>query len=191
MKYIGLGFFSKYYFYIIVVFICQSICDFFTGFNQYMGRSSNGGEGIFGITSLFGKHFLINNLLTFITYFLSCIVLHYFYIKYEKDKEGELTFEKYTILKNEYLGEKLESFKGSIIVIGICISFSIIVFMFLGSLSLDSSVWTLEMLFIFFMSYKIFKIHIGKHHLISIIVLVVLFIMDIICSSIPRTKHND
>ncbi len=78
MKYIGLGFFSKYYYYIFVVFFCQSIYDLFTGFNQYFDSSSYNGKGIFGNTSLFGKHFLIKNLLTFITFF--CLV--WFYITF-------------------------------------------------------------------------------------------------------------
>ena len=86
MRYIGLGFISKYYYYIFIFFFCNFICDCFTGFNQYILSSSNNGKNIFGFTPFFGKHFLIKNLLTFIAYFLSGLILHQFYIKFEKAK---------------------------------------------------------------------------------------------------------
>ena len=95
-------------------------------------------------------------------------------------------------MKKKYLVVEFESYKCKIIIIGICISLSIIIFTFLGSLNIDSLVWTLEILFIIFLSCKIFKIQKGKHHIVSIILLaVVLFTMDIISSFLTVTIHKD
>jgi hypothetical protein len=65
-------------------------------------------------------------------------------------------------------------------------------FTILASLNFDASFWTLEILFIIFLMYKLFKIQIGNHQKVTIFLLaVVLFIMQIISIFIPRTKHND
>lgn len=193
MKYIGFGFFSKYYIYILFVFICQIIWDFFfAGFNQYVNNSSNDGKSVIGYTSFFGKHFLIKNLLTFIAYCLSGLIFHYFYIKFEKAKEGELSIRGYKELQNQYLGVEFESHKYTIIIIGIFISLSTIIFTFLGSLNMDSSVWALELIFLIFLNNRIFKIKTSRHHKVSIILLIVVFFtLNIISSFLPVTEHNN
>jgi hypothetical protein len=118
--------------------------------------------------------------------------LNLFFRKNEKAKKGEISIQEYAKMKSEYLGEEYESFTCIIILIGILYSLSTILFTILASLNFDISFWTLEILFIVFLMYKLFKIQIGNHQKVTIFLLaVVLFIMQIISIFIPRTKHND
>ena len=59
------------------------------------------------------------------------------------------------------------------------------------SLNFDAGFWTLEILFIIFLSYKYLKIQICNHQKVTIFILaVILFIFQIISSLLPRTKHK-
>jgi hypothetical protein len=64
MGYIGIGFYSKYYFYIFVVFLCQTICDLFTGFNKDIDIPNNiqkNKDGILGNNFIIKKHYILQD----------------------------------------------------------------------------------------------------------------------------------
>ena len=99
--------------------------------------------------------------------------------------------EKLEKMKKEYFGEKIP-FNYSLFLIGLMLSFSTISRTFLISLELDAGFWTIEIVFLIFLSNKILKIHFGNHQKVTIFLfLVILFTCQLISTYLPRTKHND
>ena len=194
MGFIGCGKCSKYYFYILIVFISQFICDLFTGFNKDFDSNSNiniNDEKYIEFSAPFQSHKLFQDLLKFLGALLSGICLNYYFHRLETNKNGSLSMEKLEKMKKEYFGEKIP-FNYSLFLIGLMLSFSTIFRTFLISLELDAGFWTIEIAFLIFLSNKILKIHFGNHQKVTIfLILVILFTCQLISTYLPRTKHND
>jgi hypothetical protein len=136
------------------------------------------------------NHFLIRDLLKFIGEIICGIILYIFYKHLEQNTK--ISLKKYEEDKSKYFGEKAKSNNNSLYLIGFLYSLNIILRSFCMSLNFDAGFWTLEIIFIVYLSYRILKTKIGNHQKVTIFLLaVVLFIMQIISIFIPRTKHND
>ena len=194
MGFIGCGKCSKYYFYLLIFFISQFICDLFTGFNKDFDSYSNiniKDEKYIKFSPPFQSHYLFQDLLKFLGALLSGICLNFYFHRLEKNKNGTLSLQKLRRLKKEYFGEKI-SYNYSLYLIGLMLSFSTILGTFLLSMELDAGFWTLEIVFLIFLSIKILKIHFGNHQKVAIfLILTILFILQIISTFSQRTKHND
>ena len=197
MAFIGIGKCSKYYLYIFIVIFCQFICDYLTEFNkdneEEYKSSEEKKDSIINHTFIIKKHYLIQDLLKFIGMFICGLLLYIFFYKHiEENKDREMSIVKYQAIKDKYFGNKKSiNFSYSLFLIGFFYSLNTMLRTFCISLNFDAGFWTLEILFVIFLSYKYLKISIGNHQKVTIFILaVVLFIFQIISSLLPRTKHK-
>ena len=67
MAYIGFGKCSKYYFYILLIFICQFFCDLFYLYSEYINKDKDKENEIANINSynLNDHHLVLNFILSF------------------------------------------------------------------------------------------------------------------------------
>ena len=89
MALIGIGKFSKYYYYIFLVFICQFICDFFTGFNKDLDDSNKNlrnVENLFNLSFILKDHYLIQNLIEFLGYIGCSFIFYLLFRRFEKSR---------------------------------------------------------------------------------------------------------
>lgn len=191
MAYLGIGNFSKHYFYIFVVFFCQFICDYLTVFNKDNDDESEGQKSNFiNYNYKLENHFLIQNLLTFLGSITSGAFLYHFYKKIEQNKDGEKSIIELKKIRTEYFGEKNESINFDLFLIGVLYSGYYIIRTFLISQKFDAGFWTLEIIFIVYLSNKILKVKFGIHQKVTMILLSgFLFVFQIISFCLPRSKH--
>ena len=128
-------------------------------------------------------------------YFLGAIsvglFLYIVYIRTEKEKvEGRITLEK-TKTQKSMLGLKGGFNTFLIIIIAFIYTANISLRTFLMSMKFDAGFWTLEILFVIFLTVKILKVEIGNHQKVTIFILAfVLFTIQIISSLLQRTDHG-
>ena len=192
MVLIGIGKCSKYYMHIFVIIFCQFICDFFTMFNKDNDEETHyeeeKGDNFIDYSFKLKDHFLIQDLLRFIGSILCGLILYYFYMKNEKNKKEKK--QKYGKIEIKTYEEK-EKPKKIIFLVCIIYSSGLILRNFLISLKFDAGYWTLEILFLVYLSKRILKINVGNHQKVTMFMLaVILFICQIISFSIPRSKHD-
>ena len=192
MSFITIGNCSKYYSYILIVFICQLICDYFTVYNKDNDDDDSVGKNILIYYDYkLENHFLIQNLLDYLSQIFCGIILYYFYSKTEKNKDGEMSLIELKIKQTEYLGGKIESIKFDLFLIGIIYSANLLIRTFLISLKFDAGFWTLEILIIIFFCRKILKVNFGKHQKVTVFLLSGIgLIFQIISFFLPRTNHD-
>jgi len=193
MALIGFGKCSKFYFFIFSVVICEFICDCLTVLNKDNDDENTGqkNDNIINHNYKLNDHPLLQDLLKFLGSTFAGLILYIIYSKNEKNKEGELSIVEYEKKKVEYFGEKKVNKNYIVILIGILYASNIILRSFLISLKFDAGFWTLEILFLIYLSNRILKIKIGNHQKVTIFILaVVLFICQIISSFMQRTNHN-
>ena len=105
MGFIGCGKCSKYYFYILIVFISQFICDLFTGFNKDFDINNNiniNDEKYIKFNTPFQSHKLFQDLLKFLGSLLSGVSLNCYFYRLETSKNGRLSLGKLEKLKKEF-----------------------------------------------------------------------------------------
>ena len=191
MSIIGIGNFSKYYFYIIVVFFCQFICDYLTVYNKDNDDELDTNKSIINYDYKLENHYIIQNLLNYLSSILCGILLYFFYSKTEKSSDGKLSLIEFKKVQTEYLGIKTESTSFDLFLIGIIYSAQLLLRTFLISLKFDAGLWTLEILIIIYFSNKILKVNFGRHQKVTVLIISVIgFILQIISFCLPRTKHN-
>ena len=193
MALIGIGKCSKYYIYIFVVIFCQFICDYLTQFNkdneyEYKNNNIKKENNIIDYSFKLENHFLIRDLLKFIGEIICGIILYIFYKHLEQNTR--ISLKKYEEAKSKYFGEKAKSNNNSLYLIGFLYSLNIILRSFCMSLNFDAGFWTLEIIFIVYLSYRILKTKIGNHQKVTIFLLSVLFIFQILSTFIQRTNHE-
>ena len=181
MALIEIGKFSKYYYYIILVYIFQFICDFFTGFNKDMddpNKKLKNVESLFNLNFYLKDHCLIQNLLVFLSYIICSIIFYRIYRTVENDRDD---INK----KPEYIGFK-------IILISFLFAMGMILLSSLASLGFNASLWNIEIALMMIINSIIFNNIIGKHQYVSIFLFAgFLSLLQIIYMLSPRTKHSD
>ena len=195
MALIGIGKFSKYYYYIFLVFICQFICDFFTGFNKDLddsNRNLRNVENLFNLSFILKEHYLIQNLFEFLGY-IGCSFIFYLAFRiFEKSGKNEWTVRKFDKFERKYFNKKSENIILILILVGFSYSMGVILRTFLLSLRFDASFWNIEIVIIIYFSYKILNNKISNHQYVSICLIgIFLTILQIIYMLSPRTKHSD
>jgi len=192
MAFIGFGHFSKYYTYIFILVVFRFLCDYLEGFNEkeYYKRSED--ESFIDFASIIAYHPLIRDFMYFFGALTCGLVLYIIYIRTEADeKENKISLEKFITIKSSMLGLKEEYISLFIIIISFIYTANIALRTFLMSMKFDAGFWTLEILFVIFLSTKILKVKIGNHQKVTIVILAfVLFTVQIITSLLPRTDHE-
>ena len=192
MAFIGFGHFSKYYTYIFILVLFRFLCDYLEGFNEkeYYKRSDD--ENFIEFASIIAYHPFIKDFMYFLGALTCGLVLYIIYFKTEADKkEHKISFEKYLTIKRNMLGLKEEPSILFLVLISFIYTANIALRTFLMSMKFDAGFWTLEILFIIFLSMKILKVKIGNHQKVTIYILaIVLFAVQIISSLLPMTDHE-
>ena len=195
MALIGIGPFSKYYYYIFLVFICQFICDFFTGFNKDLddlNKNLRNVENILNLNFILKDHYLIQNLLEFLGHIACSFIFYLAFRIFEKSENDKWTPRKLSEFERNYFNRKPENIFSLLVLIGFSYSLGTILRTFLASLRFDASFWNIEIVIIIFFSYKILNNKISNHQYVSIVLLgLFLSILQLIYMFSPRTKHSD
>ena len=191
MAFIGFGTFNKYYGYIFLVVICRFLCDFIEGFNEKEFHNRTENESFINFGSNFAYHPLFRDFFFFFGSVTCGLFFWVIYRKTEKNEKGELTIEKINRMQIKLLGLNIRSYKISLAIISLAYTINIILRTFLMSMQFDAGFWTLEILFVIYLSIRILKIKIGNHQKVTIFILAfILFLVQIISSALPRTNHH-
>ena len=186
MKYIGIGKFSKYHIYILVVIICQIISDYLMGLNKINKKEI---LEIFKFYSKMKRHLLFKNLFEFLGFILGGIILYFVTKKYFDDNE-DISMTKIQEKREQYLENKTTYNYFSLCVVSFFISVNIILNSIASTLQLDNHFWVIELISICLFSSFIFKHKIKNHHKAAIIIIAPLIIIDLLSFSIPITDHQ-
>ena len=155
---------------LFIQFICDNLTEFNKDNEEEYRNDIKRENNILNYTFKIEYHYLIQDLLRFIGIIICGIILYIFYKHFEQKKDGEISLTQYQKMKNLYFGEK-ESINFSLFSIGFFYSFNIILGTFYISLNCNAAFWTLEILFIIYLSYKFLKVHIGNYQKVTIFVL--------------------
>ena len=179
MAFIGIGSFNKYYTYIFILVLARFISDYLEGFNEkeYYNRPNE--ENFIEFASIFAYHALYRDLMYFFGSIICGIILYLIYRKNEKSNNNSLSIEKVNSMKHIMLGLKNDSSYLIIFIISFIYSLSIMLRTFLMSMKFDAGFWTLEILFIIYLSIKILKIKIGNHQKVTIFILSIILLVII------------
>ena len=192
MAYIGFGKCSKYYFYILLIFICQFICDLFYLYSEDINKDKDKENEIANINSYnLNEHHLVLNFILSFAYIICGLIYFRIYKKYEKHKKGEKSILKVNEMKTRYLGEKNPSIKLSLFIIGFFFSLTFVLNTFLASLELNVNLWSLEIIILISLYQNIFNNNIDFHQKVTVPIFVaILFILQIITLILPTTNHH-
>ena len=186
MKYFGIGKFSKYHIYIIIVIICQVISDYLMGMNKINKREV---LEIFRFYPKLKRHLLFKNLFEFLGFILGAIILYFVTKRYFNDK-GDKTMTEIQEKREVYLENKITYNYISLIVVSFFLSVNIIINSIAITLQIDNHFWIIELISICFFSSFIFKHKIKNHHKVAIIIIAPLIFLDLITLSLPMTHHQ-
>ena len=192
MAFIGCGTWSKYYIYIFLLVLCRFICDYLEGFNQKEYYNKPDKESFIEFGSIFSYHPLFRDFMYFLGAIIVGVILYIIFLKNEEDKDSrKLSLKKFTIIKRTLLGIDDGTNIYIILIIASIYSANIMIRTFLMSLKFDAGFWTLEILFVIFLSIKILKIKFGNHQKVTIFILsIILFSVQIVNSFLMMTDHN-
>ena len=195
MALIEIGKFSKYYYYIILLYIFQFICDIFTGFNKDMddpNKKLRNVESLFNLNFYLKDHCLIQNLLVFLSYIICSIIFYRIYRTVENDRNDRWTARKVREKEIKYFNKKPEYIGFKIILISFLFAMGMILLSSLASLGFNASLWNIEIALMMIINSIIFNNIIGKHQYVSIFLFAgFLSLLQIIYMLSPRTKHSD
>lgn len=187
MKYIGIGNFSKYHIYILIIILCQFISDFALGLNK---MKKGDVPKIFAFTAKLKSHLLIKNALDFFGFLLGGVILYFLSKKLLGKTDNNITMTKIQQKREKYLENKTIHNYINIFIIGFFISFHIIVNSISNTYQIDNHFWMVELISITIFSSIIFNNKIRKHHKLALIIIAPLIILDIISFSLPLTEHT-
>jgi len=191
MAFIKCGTFRKYYIYIIVLVFAKFVCDYLDGFDykNYYNRANE--ENFIEFASNFAYHTLFRDFMYFLGAIICGIFLYLIYRKTEKSKRGSISIETFNNIKQNMLKLKNENNYLAMFIISFIYSLNIILRTFLVSMKFDAGFWSLEILFIIYLSIKLLKVKFGNHQKVTIFILaVIIFTLQIVTSILPRTDHN-
>ena len=185
---IGLGKSSKYIFYLFIVFISQFICDCLMSFNNNKNKMIR----IFDFTPNIKSHYLIKDLIVYLSAFTCGILFYLLKNKIEMKKKGEISIRQHQKYTDKYFHLKKMPISLILIFIYFIYSFNNIIRTFLYSQIYYGEFWMLEISFIVLLMNKIFRIKIGSHQKVTVFIISgILFIFRIINCVLPRTHHNN
>ena len=183
---ISIGKSSKYIFLAIIAFIVRIIRDFLIGLNDTENEKS-----IFGFVPKIKNHFLFKDLIIYLSALICGLFLYIFRKKIEMKKKGELTIRKQQKIKEKMFNKK-EPINFILLLIYFLYSINNIIKVFLDFITYNGEFWALETFFTVFLTYKIFKIRIGKHKKLTVYIISgILFFLNLLYCSLPRTHHNN
>ena len=194
MALIGFGTFKSYYTYIFVLVFFKFLTDSIEGLNEknyYEYYEDPKKETIYNFGSIFSYHPLFQNFMNFFAAIILGIILYVIYLKTEKEPKGRLTIEKITDMRTKFFGLELYPSYLDITITSLIYALNILIRSFLVSMKFDAGFWTLEILFIIYLSQKILKVKIGNHQKVTIFILAFLsFAIQIVNSLLPKTDHD-
>ena len=192
MACIGFGKCSKYYFYILLIFICKLISDIFYLYKNDINKDREIENKIQNINSYnLRDHYLILNFIYSFGYIICGLIYFIIFNIYEKHKEGELSILKINEMKSRYLGKRFESVKISLFIIGFLFSFNFVLNTFLYSLQLNAGLWSLEIIILILLYQIILKNNIDFHQKVMVPIFVaILFVLQVITLILPMTNHH-
>ena len=192
MAFIGFGTFSKYYTYIIILVVFRFICDYLEGFNLKYYYKKPTSETFGDFASILAYHPLFRDFFYFFGSLMCGLVLYIIYHRNEKEnQDNKLTITEVEKIKASLLGIKDESSNLRIFIISFIYGVNILHRTFLMSMKFDAGFWTLEILFVIFLTIRILKVKIGNHQKVTIFILAFfLFFIQKIISLLPQTKHK-
>ena len=191
MAFIGLGTFKIYNSYIFVLVFFKFLCDYLEGFNdkKYYDRPKE--ENFFKFGSIFSYHPLFQNLMNFFSAIILGLILYIVYLKTEKDNKEHVTLDTASTIRKKSFKFRKYYIYLDLIITSFIYGLSILVRSFLLSMKFDAGFWTLEILFIIYLSIKILKVKIGNHQKVTIFILVFIsFAIQILNSLLPKTNHH-
>ena len=196
MALIGFGNFSKYYTYIFILVVFRFLCDYLEGFNtknyysDYYDRPVS--ESFIEFGSILSYHPLFRDFFYFFGSLLCGLVLYIIYRRNEKENQDDkLTITQLEKIRTSLLGGKYEASILNIIIIAFIYAANIGIRTFLMSMKFDAGFWTLEILFVIYLTIRILKLKIGNHQKVTIFILAcILFSIQIINSLLPQTDHD-
>ena len=191
MAFIGLGKFNLHYSFIFILVFFKFVSDYLEGFNEknYYNRVQE--EKFVDFGSIFAYHPLFRDFMFFFGSALCGIILYYFYRKNEKLKNGLMSLEKISTIRSQLLGDKNISYYLDLSIISFIFALNISLRTFLMSMKFDAGFWTLEILFVIYLSIKILKVKFGNHQKVTVFILAfILFSLQIIISFLPGTDHD-
>ena len=191
MAFIGFGKFNLHYAFIFSLVFFKFVSDYLEGFNEknYYNRPKREEFGDFG--SIFAYHPLFRDFMFFFGATTCGIILYFFYRKNEKSKDGLIALEHIQTIRNQLFKEKKYSYYLDLSIISFIFGLNIALRTFLMSMKFDAGFWTLEILFVIYLSIKILKVKFGNHQKVTIFILAfILFSLQIIASFLPGSDHN-
>ena len=191
MAFIGFGTCKLYYTYIFVLVFFKFLNDFIEGFNEKKYYNKSDEEAFYEFGSIFSYHPLFQNFIFFFTAIILGLILYVIYLKIEKDGEGSITIETVSNLRIKLFGLNNYFNYLDIILTSFIYVMNILIRSFLISMRFDAAVWTLEILFIIYLSTKILKVKIGNHQKVTIFILTIIsFSLQVVGSFLPKTDHH-
>ena len=191
MAFIGLGTFKIYNSYIFVLVFFKFLCDYLEGFNdkKYYDRPKE--ENFYNFDSIFSYHPLFQNLMNFFSAIILGLILYIVYLKTEKDNKEHVTLDTASTIRKKSFKFRKYYIYLDLIITSFIYGIGILVRSFLLSMKFDAGFWTLEILFIIYLSIKILKVKIGNHQKVTIFILVFIsFAIQILNSLLPKTNHH-
>ena len=191
MAFIGCGKCNIYYAYIFALVLFKFLSDYLEGFNEKEYYNRKDDETFVDFALLFGYHPLMKNLVYALSALISGIILYIIYLKNEGNRRDSFTIETALSIKSQIFGQKNYYIYFDIILTSFIYVMNFILRTFLASLRFDAGFWTIEIIFIIYLSYKILKNKIGNHQIVTIIILAIIsFSIQVVNSFLPKTNHN-
>ena len=191
MAFIGLGKFKSHNSFIFILVFFKFVSDYLEGFNSKEYYKKPPTEDFVDFGSIFAYHPLFRDFMFFFGATTCGLILYFFYRKNEKQRSGSITIEKISTMRVQLLGEKKLSFYLDLSIISFVYGLNVLLRTFLMSMKFDAGFWTLEILFVIFLSIKILKVKFGNHQKVTIFILAfIIFSLQIIASFIPATDHD-
>ena len=192
MALIGCGTFKLYYSFIFLLVFFKFLSDYVEGFNEKDYYNKPNEVSFLDFASIFAYHPLLRDLMYFLGAILCGLILYIIYIRTEKQRnKSSISIESIMTLQSNYFGTKNYSSLWHLLIISFIYSLSIILRTFLMSMKFDAGFWTLEILFVIFLTIRFLKVKIGNHQKVTIFILsIIIFSIQIANSLLPKTDHH-
>ena len=172
MALIGFGTFKLYYSYIFLLVFFKFLSDYIEGFNEKDYYKKSNEESFTDFGSIFAYHPLLRDFMYFLGATCCGLILYIIYRKIEKQRRNDsVTLETIMIIQNNLFGTKNYFNFSNLLIISFIYSLNIILRTFLMSMKFDAGFWTLEILFVIFLTIRILKVKIGNHQKVTIFIL--------------------
>ena len=189
MKYIGLGQFSRFHIYILIVIVCQIFSDYLMGLNKINKKEI---LETFKFTTKIKRHLLFKNLFEFFGYIIGGIIIYFITKIYfrKSDDKNDASMTSIQRKRELYLENKNNIDYFILFIVSFFISLNTIESSIASTLQIENHFWFVELLSITIFSSFVFNTKIKKHHKAAIIIITPLIITELIAISTPITHHQ-